>query len=82
MRHPQTFGEQPVELVAEPLAPMAQVRTLVREGMLEKLLAGEVLKVDPMQAASWWPSYGQAMRPELEREHAPPVTAIVIRECS
>ena len=45
MRHPQAFGEQQVELVAEPLAPMAQVRALVREGVLEKFLAGEVLKV-------------------------------------
>src|SRR5271166_2158717 len=36
MRHPQAFSEQKLQLVAEPLAPMAQVRALVRERMLEE----------------------------------------------
>lgn len=55
MRHPQALGEQKVQLVAEPLAPVAQVRALVREGVLEKLLPGEVLEigvVDPALAES------------------------------
>ena len=45
MRHPQAFSEQKLQLVAEALAPMAQVRALVRERMLEKLLPGEVLEI-------------------------------------
>jgi hypothetical protein len=44
MRHPQALGQQQLQSVAEPLAPVAQVRALVREGVLEELLAGEVLK--------------------------------------
>src|ERR1700757_1004277 len=53
MRHPQALGQQQLQLVAEPLAPMAQVRALVRERMLEELFAGEVLEirvVDPALA--------------------------------
>ena len=34
-RHPQAFGEQEFQLAAEPLAPMAEVGTLVREFVLE-----------------------------------------------
>src|SRR5271166_513178 len=45
MRHPQAFSEQKLQLVAEPLAPMAQVRALVRERMLEELFPGEVLEI-------------------------------------
>ena len=54
---PRTFpfalGQKQIELVAEPLAPVAQVRALVRECTLEKLLPGEVLEiwvVDPALA--------------------------------
>src|SRR5579863_2625883 len=53
MRHPQALGQQQLQLVAEPLAPMAQVRTLVRESVLEELFAGEELEirvVDPALA--------------------------------
>ena len=53
MRHAQALGQKQIELVAEPLAPVAQVRALVRECMLEKLLPGEVLEirvVDPALA--------------------------------
>src|SRR5215218_644330 len=53
MRHPQALSQQQLQSVAEPLAPMAQVRALVREGVLEKLLAGEELEirvVDPALA--------------------------------
>ena len=45
LRHPQALGQQQLQLVAEPLAPMAQVRALVRELVLEELLAGEVLEI-------------------------------------
>ena len=45
VRHPQALGQQQIQLVAEPLPPVAQVRALVREGVLEELLAGEVLEV-------------------------------------
>jgi hypothetical protein len=45
MRHAQALSQQELELAAEPLPPMAQVGALVREFVLEKLLAGEVLEV-------------------------------------
>ena len=45
VRHPQALGQQQLQLVAEPLAPMAQVRALVRELVLEELFAGEVLEI-------------------------------------
>ena len=44
VRHAQALGQQKLQPVAEPLAPMAQIRSLVRECVLEKRLAGEVLK--------------------------------------
>src|SRR6516225_12372689 len=43
--HPQALGQQELQLVAEPLAPMAQVASLVREVMLEKLFASEELEI-------------------------------------
>ena len=43
--HPQALGQQQVELVAQPLPPVAEVGALVREGVLEEGLAGEVLEV-------------------------------------
>jgi hypothetical protein len=51
VRHPQALGQQQLQLVAEPLAPMAQVRALVRE----ELFAGEELEirvVDPPTPSS------------------------------
>jgi hypothetical protein len=45
MRHSQALGQQKLQFVAEPLAPMAQVRAFVREGVLEELLPGEVLEI-------------------------------------
>jgi hypothetical protein len=45
MCHAQALGQKQLQLVAEPLAPMAQVQALVREFMLEEDLAGEVLEV-------------------------------------
>src|SRR5262245_157089 len=51
MRHPQAFCQQQLQLVAQPLAPMAQVRALVRKLVPEKLLSGEVLEIRVMHPA-------------------------------
>ena len=51
VRHAQALSQEELELVAEPLSPMAQVRALVRECVLEKLLAGEVLEVGVIDPA-------------------------------
>jgi hypothetical protein len=61
VRHPQALGQQPIQLVAEPLAPVAQVRTLVRERMLEELFAGEVLEIRVMDPALADPLIGQSV---------------------
>jgi hypothetical protein len=45
MRHPQALGQKQFQLVAKPLAPMAQVRAFVPKVVLEELLPGEVLEV-------------------------------------
>ena len=45
MRDPQALGQEKLQLVAEPLAPVAQVRALVWKLMLEELFAGEVLEI-------------------------------------
>src|SRR5256884_7578030 len=45
VRHPQALGQEKFQLAAEALAPMAQVRALVRKLMLEELLSSEVLEV-------------------------------------
>ena len=37
MGHPQALGQQQFQLVAKPIAPMGEVRALVREDVLEKL---------------------------------------------
>jgi hypothetical protein len=51
MRHPQALGQQQLQFAAEPLAPMAQVGALVRERVLEELLAGEVLEIGVVDPA-------------------------------
>jgi hypothetical protein len=51
MRHPQALGQQQLQSVAQPLAPMAEVRALVRKLMLEELFAGEILKIRVMDPA-------------------------------
>src|SRR5262249_42951897 len=45
VRHSQAHGQEKFQLAAEALAPMAQVRALVRKLVLEELLSGEVLEV-------------------------------------
>ena len=50
---PKALLEQPIQLVADPAAPVGQARALVRKGVLEELLAGEVLEmgiIDPALA--------------------------------
>jgi hypothetical protein len=56
VRNPQALGQQPFQLVAEPLAPMAQVRALMREGVLEELFAGEELEIQVGDPALATPS--------------------------
>src|ERR1700747_1885921 len=53
VRHPYALCQQKFQLVAEPLAPVAEVAPLVWELVLEKLKAREVLEiwvVDPALA--------------------------------
>src|ERR1700689_3806144 len=51
----QALGQQQLQLVTEPLAPMAQVRALVREGVLEELFAGEELEIRVVDPALAYP---------------------------
>jgi hypothetical protein len=50
-RHSQALSQEELELAGEPLPPMAQVRALVREFVLKKFLAGEMLEVRVMNSA-------------------------------
>src|SRR6185503_5199003 len=53
VRYPQALGQKQLQLVAEALPPVAQVRALVWELVLEELFPGEVLEiriVDPALA--------------------------------
>jgi len=59
VRHPQAFGQQQLQLVAKPLAPVAQVRALVRERVPKKLFAGEVLEIRVVDPALADPLIGQ-----------------------
>ncbi len=59
VRHPQALGQQQLQLVAEPLAPMAEVRALVREDVLEELFAGEELEMRVVDPALAHPLIGQ-----------------------
>jgi hypothetical protein len=45
VRDPQALGQEQFKLIAEPLAPMAQVGALVRKLMLQEFRAGEVLEI-------------------------------------
>src|SRR6202035_3757230 len=51
-------SQQQLQLVAEPLAAMAQVRALVREGVLEELFAGEELEIRVLTPALSPPVFG------------------------
>jgi len=60
MRHAQALGQGKFQLRAEALAPMAQVRALVRKLVLEELLASEVLEVRVIDPAFAYAFIGQA----------------------
>src|SRR4051794_3565222 len=61
VRHPQALGQENFQLAAEALAPMAQVRALVRKLVPEELLSGEVLEVWIMDPAFAHPFVGQSV---------------------
>ena len=69
MRHPQALGQQQVELIAQPLAPVAEVRALVRESVLEEGLAGEVLEIGVVDPALAHAFIGQSKH-VLEQQQA------------
>src|SRR3954466_5844856 len=69
VRHPQALGQQRLQLVAEPLAPMAQVRALVREGVLKELFAGEELEIRVVNPALANALIGQSVS-VLEQQQA------------
>jgi len=55
------LGQQKLQLVAKPLAPMAQIGALVRELVLKKLKAGEVLEIRVIDPALTDALLGQAV---------------------
>ena len=59
MRHAQALGQQQFQLVAEPLAPVAEVRALVREAMLEELFPSEILEIRIMHPSLAYAFVGQ-----------------------
>jgi hypothetical protein len=61
VRHPQALGQEKLQLVAEALAPMAQVRALVRKLVLEELLSSELLEVRVVDPALAHAFVGQAV---------------------
>jgi hypothetical protein len=61
MRHAQALGQEKFQLGAQALAPMAQVRALVRKLVLEELLASEVLEVRVIDPAFAYAFIGQAV---------------------
>src|SRR5207245_10788907 len=67
VRHPQAVGQEKFQLAAEALAPMAQVRALVRKLMLEELLSSEVLEVWVIDPAFAHAFIGQSVN-MLERK--------------
>ncbi|MGY3079689.1 hypothetical protein ACVWZZ_006097 [Bradyrhizobium sp. LM6.10] len=88
VRYPQALGQQQLQLVAEPLAPVAQVRALVRERVLEELFAGEVLEIRVVDPTLAHTLIGQAVnvleqeQPDHEagRDARTPVLAIERRD--
>ena len=61
VRDPQTLGQQKLQFVAEALPPMAEIRTLMRELVLEKLRAGEVLEIRIIDPTLAHPFVGQTV---------------------
>jgi hypothetical protein len=67
MRHPQALGQQQLQSAAEPPTPVAQVRALVREGVLEELLAGEILEIRVVDLALAHPVVGSPVNVRPQR---------------
>jgi hypothetical protein len=61
VRYAQALGQQQLQLVAQSLAPMAQIRALMREDVLEKLLTGEVLEIGIADPAFAYRFVGQPL---------------------
>src|SRR5262249_61680862 len=68
VRHPQALGQEKFQLAAEALAPMAQVRALVRKLVLEELLSGEVLEVWIIDPAFAYALVGQSVNMLEQKE--------------
>ena len=77
MGHAQALGQQEFQLVTKPIAPMGEVRALVREDVLEKLLSGEVLEIRVVDPALAHRFIGQTVdvfeqsRPSMNRVSIP-----------
>lgn len=87
VRHPQALGQQQFQLVAEPLAPMAQVRTLVGEDVLEELFAGEELEIGVVDSALAHALIGQPVnvleqqQPDHEAVLDPRPAVLAVERC-
>ena len=69
MCHAQALRQKQLQLLAQPFAPMAQVRALVWTLVLEELLAGEVLEIGIIDPALAHTFIGQAVN-VFEQEKA------------
>src|SRR5437762_7949662 len=87
VRHPQALGEEKFQLVAEALAPMAQVRALVRKLVLEELLSSKVLEIRVIDPALARTFVGQAvnMLEQKKPDHKPcrnsRPTTVAVQRC-
>jgi len=61
VRDPQALGQHQLQLVAQSLAPVTEVRALVRKLMLKELFPGEVLEIRVMHPALSHAFVGQAI---------------------
>ena len=51
MRDPQAFGQQQLQLITQPFAPVAQIRAFVRKLVLKERFPGEMLEIRVMDPA-------------------------------
>src|ERR1019366_8271869 len=58
---PQALGQQQLQSIAQPLAPVAEVRALVWELMLEELFPGKVLEIRIMDPALAYAFVGKSV---------------------
>src|SRR4029079_12549591 len=75
VRDTQALGQEQFELLSEPLAPMAQVRTLVRKLVLEEFRTGEVLEIGIVNPALTYRFVGQR-KDVLEQEQPDDETSL------